>query len=197
MGKVYAVDPALEFSRVDAALLEYVLPIPEDVMTSDIPEGPVSLLFEDGAHSPGFTRAALAKLRPRLAPRGSCDLTRLPLRGPGKAHLSRIQRSARRLFRRGHRIGSDRPLGLWTGICAACRGGPLRRTTRKEEQKVFWVWKSGGNSTASGEWQNEHPRARGDRGGTSSGDRARGRNALTEGYSGEANSERNQSNACK
>lgn len=68
MGKVYAVDPALEFSRVDAALLEYVLPIPEDVFVWELPDGPVSLVFEDGAHTPGFTRAALEKLRPALAP---------------------------------------------------------------------------------------------------------------------------------
>ena len=32
------------------------------------PDGPVSLVFEDGAHTAGFTRPALEKLRPAPAP---------------------------------------------------------------------------------------------------------------------------------
>ncbi len=67
-GTVYAVDPALEFSRVDKALLDHIVPVPEDVFAWQPPEEPVSFVFEDGAHSPGFTRATLTKLRPHLAP---------------------------------------------------------------------------------------------------------------------------------
>ncbi len=67
-GTVYAVDPALEFSRVDKTLLDHIVPVPEDVFAWQPPEGQVSFLFEDGSHLPGFTGATLTKLRPHLAP---------------------------------------------------------------------------------------------------------------------------------
>jgi predicted O-methyltransferase YrrM len=64
-GEVYAVDPAADLSRVDPTLRKHIKPVLEDVFTWEPPEK-VDLLFEDGAHEPGFTGGVLDKLRPRL-----------------------------------------------------------------------------------------------------------------------------------
>ncbi len=66
-GRVYAVDPAADFSRVDPSLLPYIEPIQADVFPWTPPEG-IDFVFEDGAHTPGFTREVLKKLLPCLKP---------------------------------------------------------------------------------------------------------------------------------
>jgi hypothetical protein len=48
-------------------LRKYIRPILEDVFRWDPPEN-VDLLFEDGAHAPGFTAGVMDKLRPSLRP---------------------------------------------------------------------------------------------------------------------------------
>jgi hypothetical protein len=66
-GKVYAVDPALDFSTVDPTLLPFIVPVRSDIFAWTPPER-IDFLFEDGEHSPGFTRGVLQKLRPFLNP---------------------------------------------------------------------------------------------------------------------------------
>ena len=66
-GTVYAVDPHADFGRVRADLLPCILPVPEDVFTWT-PPAQIDFVFEDGAHTPGFTRRVLERLKPYLAP---------------------------------------------------------------------------------------------------------------------------------
>jgi GT2 family glycosyltransferase/tetratricopeptide (TPR) repeat protein len=64
-GQVYAVDPAADFSRLSPELLPYIVPIKQDLFAWTPPDG-IDFVFEDGAHTPGFTREALRKLLPRV-----------------------------------------------------------------------------------------------------------------------------------
>ena len=66
-GTVYAVDPAADLSRVSRELRHWIFQVREDVFTWTPPEG-IDFVFEDGAHTPGFTQAALKHLRPNLSP---------------------------------------------------------------------------------------------------------------------------------
>jgi O-antigen biosynthesis protein len=66
-GKVYAVDPAADFSRLSPSLLPYIVPVKEDVFAWTPPEG-IDFVFEDGAHTPGFTRESLKRLISALKP---------------------------------------------------------------------------------------------------------------------------------
>ncbi len=66
-GKVIAVDPAADFSRLDPALLAHVEPVKKDVFAWQPPAG-IDFLFEDGAHTPGFTGGVLERLRDHLSP---------------------------------------------------------------------------------------------------------------------------------
>ena len=65
-GTVYAVDPAADFSRVTPDLLPYIQLVKQDVFLWTPPEQ-IGLVFEDGAHTPGFTQSVLERLRPHLA----------------------------------------------------------------------------------------------------------------------------------
>jgi predicted O-methyltransferase YrrM len=69
VGKVYAVDPAADFSSVDPELLPFIEPIREDVFTWTAPKR-IDFLFEDGSHEPGFTQAVLERLLPMLTKGG-------------------------------------------------------------------------------------------------------------------------------
>jgi len=64
-GTVYAVDPAADFSRVDKQLLPCIIAVREDVFTWTPPDE-IGFVFEDGAHSKGFTQRALERLKPHL-----------------------------------------------------------------------------------------------------------------------------------
>ncbi len=67
IGKVYAVDPGLDFTHVRPELLEYIEPIRQDALTWT-PPGSVGMLFEDGPHTKGFTEAIIERMRPQMAP---------------------------------------------------------------------------------------------------------------------------------
>lgn len=64
-GTVYAVDPAADFSCVDKELLPYIVAVREDVFTWTPPDN-IGFVFEDGAHTKGFTQRALERLKPHL-----------------------------------------------------------------------------------------------------------------------------------
>ncbi len=64
-GVVYAVDPAADLSRVPPAYMEHIRPVREDVFDWEPPEE-LDFLFEDGAHTPGFTLGVLERLAPRM-----------------------------------------------------------------------------------------------------------------------------------
>jgi len=64
-GTVYAVDPALDFSGIDPKLETHLVPVEQDFFTWELPEK-IDFVFEDGAHTPGFTREALKRLKPHL-----------------------------------------------------------------------------------------------------------------------------------
>ncbi len=62
-GIVYAIDPALDFSRVPASLLTRIIPVKQDAFTW-VPPLAIDFLFEDGAHTKGFTGSILRRLLP-------------------------------------------------------------------------------------------------------------------------------------
>jgi len=64
-GTVYAIDPYLDFSRVDPELLPFLQQVKADVFGWRPPEK-IDFLFEDGAHTPGFTGSVLQYLKPHL-----------------------------------------------------------------------------------------------------------------------------------
>ena len=65
-GTVYAVDPAADFSCVAPDLLPCIQAVRQDVFAWTPPEH-IGFVFEDGAHTPGFTQAVLERLRPHLS----------------------------------------------------------------------------------------------------------------------------------
>lgn len=64
-GQIYAVDPYADFSRLSADLLTVIEPVLTDVFTWT-PPASIDFLFEDGAHTPGFTGSVLQHLQPSL-----------------------------------------------------------------------------------------------------------------------------------
>ena len=64
-GTVYAVDPCLDFSRVDPGLMTRLVPVRRDFFEWELPER-IDFVFEDGAHEKGFTGRALKRLAPNL-----------------------------------------------------------------------------------------------------------------------------------
>ncbi|MCW3052733.1 MAG: hypothetical protein JWN14_1903, partial [Chthonomonadales bacterium] len=64
-GHIYAVDPNANFSRLSPKLKALIEPVRTDVFTWT-PPAPIDFLFEDGAHTPGFTRQVLMHLRASL-----------------------------------------------------------------------------------------------------------------------------------
>jgi hypothetical protein len=64
-GVVFAVDPWANFSQVRPELLPFVRPVAEDILRWQPPPR-IDFLFEDGQHTPGFTRSVLERLLPRV-----------------------------------------------------------------------------------------------------------------------------------
>ena len=55
------------FSGIDPELKAHLVPVEQDFFTWELPEK-IDFVFEDGAHTPGFTQDALKRLKPHLTP---------------------------------------------------------------------------------------------------------------------------------